>query len=232
MTSRLPGWYCGCLWMAAQLVLCVFVFVRVCAHACVHAISHSLKQEVSEVAVIAQRQLSSLLRSSTVFCPCILPYSFSFPFIPVHYVCSLSALAQELWMWSMQPAALQIEMMSTQIWLLTFKHCWKREKKTFFAQEPWVILHCLSRRLTLLLAQLDDQYPPIPIRAKPLAFSAAIFPPFWETHVSRFWVHGWGWLGQSVTHCHTHVGNFTELNPTTQTFVLPSKNRKRSVLRC
>lgn len=33
---------------------------------------------------------------------------------------------------------------------------------------------------------------PIPIRAKPPAFSAAIFPPFWEAHVVHFWVHGWG----------------------------------------
>lgn len=30
--------------------------------------------------------------------------------------------------------------------------------------------------------------PPVPIRAKPPAFSAAIFPPFWETHVAHFWV--------------------------------------------
>lgn len=70
--------------------------------------------------------------------------------------------------------------------------------------------------------------PPIPNRAKPPAFSAAIFPPFWETHVFHFWFHDWRDSG-SQQHTAIHMlSSPLSLTPAAQTpfsLTLQGQNR-------
>lgn len=75
----------------------------------------------------------------------------------------------------------------------------------------------------------------IPFRAKPPAFSAAIFSPFWETRVAHFWVDGWcdpGSQQHARTHSDTHAQYNTEVNSSgTETSLWTNERTTRSVLR-
>lgn len=95
----LPGWCCCWLWTAAQLVFWVCVCV------CVRALSNRkflMWLSLPKAAALSAAELdffpSRSLSRSFSYILCCLSSLFLF-----HHACSLSALAQELWMWS--PAA-------------------------------------------------------------------------------------------------------------------------------
>lgn len=105
-----------------------------------------------------------------------------------------------------QPAALQIETMSTRIWVLAFKHSWKGKKRLFSPvglSHSSLVLQQINGSTALAFSLVGWPAPPNSARAEASAFSAAIFPPFWETHVARFLGPWLGWLRQSATHKHS-----------------------------
>jgi len=142
MTSRLPGWYCDWLWTAAQLVFeCVSVSVCECVCMDAFMLSVTLSNRKCLMWLSLPVQLSSRLHSWTFL---TLSTDSPFLFLTLHpfsfpYVCSLSALAQELWMWS--PAACCIadrddEHTDLSLHIQTQLKEKRRKKETFQLSSP------------------------------------------------------------------------------------------------
>lgn len=211
-TGRQPSWSLCVYWLS---------------HRCIHAISHSVKQEVSDVSVMAinNQAVCCTARTFTPSLSCS-PKSTHSPSSVVHF------LALYFLSLNMQPGRISTRAVNAMLAAACciadrddeHTHLWSHFQNTSEKVEEMGNKWKCFRPLALSHSSLVEQqinaatifvillwmtsapppHSPTPIMARPPAFSAAIFPPFWETQVAHFFLGAWlWWLRQSAEHKHT-----------------------------